>query len=104
MDSRQGDRGVSANRQAVLVTGGAGYFGSLLVQRLSHEGHAVRVLDINRPEPLIEGVEVVQGDVRDAAIVRRACEGIDVIHHNVALVPLAKDKAGFKTVNEGGTR
>jgi nucleoside-diphosphate-sugar epimerase len=36
--------------------------------------------------------------------VHAACEGVDVIHHNVALVPLAKDKEGFRTVNEGGTR
>jgi nucleoside-diphosphate-sugar epimerase len=87
-----------------LVTGGAGYFGSLLVQRLVDRGHRVRVLDLNRPDPAIPGVDVVQGDVRDAAAVRRACEGVDVIHHNVALVPLARDKTGFITVNEGGTR
>lgn len=91
-------------RELVLVTGGAGYFGSLLVQWLRDRGHAVRILDVNKPDHLPPGVEVVQGDVRDAAIVKRACEGVAVVHHNVALVPLARDKAGFWSVNEGGTR
>jgi nucleoside-diphosphate-sugar epimerase len=86
------------------VTGGAGFFGTVMVQHLRAHGFAVRVLDINRPDQPPPGVEVVQGDVRDAAIVRRACEGIDVIHHNVALVPLARDRSGFWSVNEGGTR
>lgn len=90
--------------ETVLVTGGAGYFGSLLVQWLLDRGHQVRVLDLNLPESPRPGVEVVQGDVRDPGIVRRACEGVAVVHHNVALVPLARDKAGFWSVNEGGTR
>ena len=86
------------------MTGGAGFFGTLLVQRLVQRGIPVRVFDINRPDPLPPGVSVVQGDVRDLPAVRAACEGIDIVHHNVALVPLAKDKEGFRTVNEGGTR
>jgi len=86
------------------VTGGAGYFGSLLVQRLLDRGDRVRVLDVNRPDPVPPGVEVIQADVRDADAVRRACAGADVVHHNVALVPLARDTAGFWSVNEGGTR
>src|SRR5439155_1565624 len=32
------------------------------------------------------------------------CEGVEVVHHNVALVPLAKDKEAFFAVNEGGTK
>ena len=91
-------------RQTVLVTGGAGYFGTLLVQRLAERGVPVRIFDINRPDRVPANVEVMQGDVRDSAAVRRACEGVDVIHHNVALVPLARDKQGFWSVNEGGTR
>lgn len=88
----------------MLVTGGAGYFGSLLVQWLLDRGHQVRILDVNLPESPRPGLEVVQGDVRDPGTVRRACEGVTVVHHNVALVPLARDKQGFWSVNEGGTR
>lgn len=87
-----------------LVTGGAGFFGTVLVGRLLERGDTVRILDLHRPDPLPAGVTMIQGDVRDAALVRQACDGVDVIHHNVALVPLAKDKLGFRTVNEGGTR
>ncbi len=90
--------------QMALVTGGAGYFGSVLVQHLLTRGDRVRVLDVNRPDPLPSGLEIVRGDVRDADAVGRACRGVDVVHHNVALVPLARDKAGFWSVNEGGTR
>jgi nucleoside-diphosphate-sugar epimerase len=88
----------------VLVTGGAGFFGTVLVRHLRQREVPVRVLDINLPDPVPSGVTVVQGDVRDRAIVRAACEGVDVIHHNVALVPLARDRQGFWSVNEGGTR
>jgi nucleoside-diphosphate-sugar epimerase len=46
---------------------------------------------------------VVIADVRDREAVRKACEGIDVVFHNVAQVPLAKDRALFDSVNVTGT-
>ena len=46
----------------VLVTGGAGYFGSILTDRILDRGHRVRVLDRNAPEER-KGVEAVVGDV-----------------------------------------
>ncbi|MEZ5215498.1 MAG: NAD-dependent epimerase/dehydratase family protein [Ilumatobacteraceae bacterium] len=85
-----------------LVTGGSGYFGELLVDRLAADGMAVRVLDLNdstRPA----GVELVQGDVRGATVVRAACDGVDVVFNNVAQVPLAKDEQLLRTVNVDGT-
>jgi nucleoside-diphosphate-sugar epimerase len=88
----------------VLVTGGAGYFGSLLVERLRDEGHPVRIFDIHVPDPILPGVEFLQGDIRDANAVRAACKGVSVVHHNVAMVPLAKDRAAFVSVNYDGTR
>ncbi len=87
-----------------LVTGGAGYFGSLLVERLVQAGERVRVFDINEASEAPAGVERVRGDIRDASSVARACEGVDVVHHNVAMAPLAKDARAFTSVNEGGTR
>jgi NAD(P)-dependent dehydrogenase (short-subunit alcohol dehydrogenase family) len=82
-----------------LVTGGSGYFGSLLVQRLVRSGHDVRVLDLNDAADRPADVEFVRGDVRDRAIVREAVEGIDVVMNNVAQVPLARDLDLLRTVN-----
>ncbi len=92
----------------VLVTGGSGYFGALLAHQLGAAGHHVRILDLNRPDPEalvgIEGVDFVQGDIRDAHVVRAAVEGVDLVFHNVAQVPLAKDEHLLRTVNVDGTR
>jgi nucleoside-diphosphate-sugar epimerase len=85
-----------------LVTGGAGYFGELLAQRLLREGSEVRVFDINRCE--LPGVEQVVGDIRDPAAVKAACKGVQRIFHAVAQVPLAKDRDLFWSVNRDGTR
>jgi nucleoside-diphosphate-sugar epimerase len=88
----------------ILVTGGSGYFGSVLVDQALARGDEVRILDLNPPEPRPgTTVDVVLGDVRDTDVVARACDGIDVVHHNVAQVPLARDRDLFWTVNVMGT-
>lgn len=86
-----------------LVTGGSGYFGSLLVHRLVTAGHAVRVLDLNDVDDRPSSVELVQGDIRDARVVAEAVHGVDVVFNNVAQVPLAKDEELLRTVNVDGT-
>jgi nucleoside-diphosphate-sugar epimerase len=86
-----------------LVTGGSGYFGSLLVQHLLRAGHEVSVLDLNDADDRPADVRLVQGDIRDASTVARAVEGIDVVFNNVAQVPLAKDHHLLRTVNVDGT-
>jgi nucleoside-diphosphate-sugar epimerase len=98
-----GVNGSGSGNDVQLVTGGAGYFGTLLVDALVKAGKRVRILDIHDAD-LPAGVEKVRADIRDAAAVERACEGVSVIHHNVALVPLAKDREAFFAVNEGGTK
>jgi nucleoside-diphosphate-sugar epimerase len=93
-----------SDRELHLVTGGAGYFGTLLVERLRGAGFRVRIFDINEADERAADVEMHRGDIRDPAAVRRAVEGVSVVHHNVAMVPLAKDKQAFWSVNRDGTR
>ncbi len=87
-----------------LVTGGSGYFGSLLVQRLLVAGHEVRILDVNDADDRSPDVELVKGDIRDADTVATAVQGVDIVFNNVAQVPLAKDHHLLRTVNVDGTR
>jgi nucleoside-diphosphate-sugar epimerase len=87
-----------------LVTGGSGYFGSIVVQELLARGNDVRVLDRFDATDRPRDVEFICADIRDADAVARACQDVDVIHHNVAQVPLAKDSHLFWSVNVDGTR
>lgn len=87
-----------------LVTGGSGYFGSALVARLAARGDTVRVLDLNDAHDRPGEVGFVQGDIRDPHAVAQAVTGVDVVYHNVAQVPLARDPHLLRTVNVDGTR
>ncbi|HEY4333736.1 MAG TPA: NAD-dependent epimerase/dehydratase family protein, partial [Ilumatobacteraceae bacterium] len=88
-----------------LVTGGSGYFGALLVDRLRANGTTVRVLDLNADsDHPATSVELIRGDIRDPRVVRAAVDGVDVVYHNVAQVPLAKDEHLLRTVNVDGTQ
>jgi len=87
-----------------LVTGGAGYFGELLSTKLLERGYWIRIFDVNRPTLTCPGIEVMQGDIRASDAILTACEGIDIVFHNVAQVPLAKDKRLFWSVNRDGTK
>ena len=79
----------------VLITGGAGFIGSHLADRLLAEGHEVRALDNldpqvhsagERPEYLDPSVELHVGDVRDHDALRQALDGIDAVVHFAAAV------------------
>jgi nucleoside-diphosphate-sugar epimerase len=87
----------------VLITGGSGYFGSVLAGLARSRGDEVRIFDLNPPEDGLDSVTYLPGDVRDRAALRAACDGVDVVLHNVAQVPLAKDRDLFWSVNVTGT-
>ncbi len=87
-----------------LVTGGSGFLGHLIARRLVERGEQVRVLDVWRDPAMSSEIEFVQCDIRDRDGVARAMSDIDVVHHNVALVPLTKSGAGYWEVNVEGSR
>jgi nucleoside-diphosphate-sugar epimerase len=77
----------------VIITGGAGYLGSILTALLLAEGHQVRVLDslAHGGESLLgawchPGFEFVRGDIRDRAAVKAAVSGRDAVVHLAAIV------------------
>jgi len=78
----------------ILVTGGAGFIGSHLVDGLVAKGHSVRILDSlveqvhgdGVPPHLNQSAEFIRGDVCDAATVAKALDGIDVVYHQAAEV------------------
>jgi nucleoside-diphosphate-sugar epimerase len=87
-----------------LITGGSGFLGNLIARRLHARGERVRILDVwEDPSRPLE-IEFVKCDIRDVNGVAAAMRGVDVVHHNVALVPLTKAGAEFWSVNVDGSR
>lgn len=98
----------------VLVTGGAGFIGSHLVDALLSRGERVRVLDSldplahpsGRPEHLDSEAELVVGDLRDGATVERALDGVDRVFHLGGVVGNGESMVNVRRAvdhNAGGT-
>jgi nucleoside-diphosphate-sugar epimerase len=82
-----------------LVTGGAGFIGSNLVEALVEAGASVRVLDDfstgrrENLEGLLDGIELVEGSITDPATCDAACQGIDFVLHQAALPSVPRSVA-----------
>jgi dTDP-L-rhamnose 4-epimerase len=99
----------------ILITGGAGFIGRHLASLLLREGHRVRVLDSlipqvhgdsGRPRDLPNDAELLIGDVRDEAMIRRALIGIDRVVHLAAEVGVGQSMYAvdrYVAVNDHGT-
>src|SRR5262245_10458176 len=92
-------------RSKILITGGAGFLGVNLFRFLRARGYALASYDLvalDAPD-LHEDVESIRGDVRDATHVERALDGVDVVVHAAAALPLYSPQ-DIRTTDVGGTR
>lgn len=95
-----------------LVTGGAGFVGSSIAEALLVAGHSVRILDnlcagsLKRLSGIMDSVEFVKDDIRDADALDTAMRGCDGVFHEAALVAVQESYAmtqEYRDVNVGGT-
>lgn len=90
----------------ILITGGAGFIGSNLARSFVERGETVRILDnfsTGRRENLAElgdGVEIIEGDLRDVEIVRKAAAGMKYVFHEGALPSVSRSVEAPATTNE----
>lgn len=95
----------------ILVTGGAGFIGSHLVDRFLEEGYQVRILDNldpkihphGRPSYIPREAEFIEGDVRDRATMAQVLRGVDIVSHQAAYQDYMTDFSKFLSVNAVGT-
>lgn len=92
----------------ILVTGGTGFLGIPLVEKLNELGHDLKLLvretsDIS-PLKELENIEYVIGDVRDIESLYKAVENVEIIYHLAAYTRMwARDKSIFEDINLNGT-
>jgi dTDP-L-rhamnose 4-epimerase len=97
----------------ILVTGGAGFIGSHIVDRLIEDGHRVRILDCllalahnGPPDYLNPNAEFVLADIGDGAAVSAALDGVDAVCHQASMVGLGvdmRDAPAYARHNDLGT-
>ncbi len=93
----------------VLITGGAGFLGSALANRLAGEGHTVLVLDdltAGDPRRLAPGVLFTRGDIKDVPKLWTLLQGVDCVYHLAARVRVPESihyPRDYNDVNVGGT-
>lgn len=93
----------------VFISGGAGFIGSHLANRLHERGHAVRALDdlsSGDPAHLDSGINLTRGDVRDIPKLWSLLQGVDVVYHLAARVSVPASvlyPGEYNNVNVGGT-
>jgi len=89
-----------------LVTGGAGFIGSNIAEELVKKGHSVRVVDnfiTGKRENIssfLEKIELIEGDIRDFEVCKRAAEGVDFVLHQAALPSVPRSVENPLLTNE----
>ena len=100
------------NQKLYLVTGGAGFIGSHIAESLVKRGERVRVLDNlmtgkrENLDHLVDKLEFIEADIRDANTTRQAMEGVSIVYHEAAIPSVPRSVADPQLshdVNVNGT-
>jgi len=95
----------ASSRPTVLVTGGGGFLGSALIERLVQRGDAVRSLSRGQyPKLAAMGIDQIRGDIADWQTVQRACAGVDLVFHVAAKPPPWGKYRNYYKTNVSGTQ
>lgn len=87
-----------------LITGGSGFIGATIARKLAIQGERVRVLDLVDDPARLPEIEFQRGSITDEAAIARSMAGVDVVHHNAALVAQSAAGQRYYDVNRDGTR
>jgi UDP-glucose 4-epimerase len=112
MGSTGSEAGMSIQIKQALVTGGAGFIGSHLVDALLENGCMVRVIDdlstgrLSNLKHIATEIDFIEGDIRDLKQMQAAVKGCDVVFHQAAVVSVpqtVEDPIYAASVNDAGT-
>ena len=90
----------------VLVTGGAGFIGSNLVEAMVKNGDEVTVLDnlhtgkLNNLKPVIKKINFINGDIRNLTLLNKILKNVNYVSHQAALTSVPKSMNNSKKYNE----
>lgn len=87
-----------------LITGGSGFVGNLVARRLAERGEQVRILDVWEDQARPRETEFISCSVLNRDGVAAAMQGVDVVHHNAALVAQTDAGKAYWQVNVEGSR
>jgi len=89
--------------QHYMITGGSGFLGINLIRYLLQKGHKVTSLDLVPfdYEDVKDQVFAIEGDIRNRADVDRAMQGVDIVVHSAAALPLYKKEDIYSTDIDG---
>ena len=99
------------NQKQILITGGAGFIGSHVADKLYDMGHEVRILDSLRkpihlkgkPDYLNNRFDFIKGDVRDKKTMQKALEDVNIVFHLAAYQDYLPDYSTFTHINTYST-